>query len=953
MNFLRSEPHAGGGLSTRAHLVLLVGALLVPALAFTAMLAYRYVGAERSRFEQEATATARRIAAQIDRDLAGLQVALQTLSTSSRLPTGEYEAFHRQALHVRGFIGEHIVLRDPSGQQLANTRLPWGSPLPRSAFEFDRRVLETKAPIISDVFTGAVANAPLFAIVVPVVHDGEVTHLLNLSISTDRLVPLLREGLKREWAAGVVDRQGVFLARSDHHREVSGQPGPDDFVAQASAPEGLWRGSGRFGVPVLVGYARSALTGWRVGASVPEAVIEAPLTRALWLLTSVGAALVGTSLLMAYAVASRIAGSIGSLAACAARLGHGKTVLPMRGALREANEVMQGLSAASIGLRERARERDAAEAAMRASEAQFRQLAEALPQLVWIMRPNGSAIYVNKRFADYLGHSAGLDLAAAGAIHPGDRAQAQKVQEVAMAAGRPYDAIVRLSRHDGVYRWHLMAIVPLDCDGEIAAWVGAATDIDDLRRAEDANARLAAIVTASGDAIMSFSAKGTIQSWNPAAEELFGYSAGEAIGAPAGLLVPADSPKGPRGAFDRALAGETVKTDTVRMAKGGEMIDVAITAAPMRTSGGAIVGVSTVLRDIRRRKRREAALRESERRLQAVLDNASVAIFLMDERQQCVYMNVAAEKLTGYALDETQGRPLHEVVHRTGADGSPHAFDQSPIERVLRSSRHEQGEEIFAHKDGHLYPVAFTASPIRDEDAKVVGTIIEVRDISTEKAAQQHQQLLINELNHRVKNTLATVQSIAVQTLRSSASDRDARAAFEARLLALSKVHNILTRENWEGAALSDIVAEVLAPHESDHRARFEIDGPDVRVHPRMALPLAMALHELATNATKYGALSNEAGVVAIAWGLTPAPDQQRLWLRWAESGGPPVAPPVRKGFGSRLIERSLVMELGGEAAIDYAVTGLVCRVEAPLSPPAPMPHLGRDAAAGARSAAA
>ena len=952
MNFLRSEPHAGGGLSTRTYLVLLVGALLVPALAFTAVLASRYVAAERARFEQEAAATARRIAAQVDRDLAGLQAALQTLSTSTRLRLGEYEAFHRQALDVRSFIGEHIVLRDPSGQQLASTRLDFGSPLPRTAFAFDRQVIESKAPVVSGVFTGAVANAPVFAIVVPVVYGGEVTHLLNLSVSTDRLVPILREGLKPEWAAGIVDRNGVFLARSDHHREVSGRLAPRGFVDQASGPEGLWRGTGGAGVPVLAGYARSTLTGWRVGASVPEAVIEAPLTRALWLLTAVGAALVGTSLLLAYAVATRIAGSVGGLAACAARLGQGGTVLPVRGALREANEVMQGLAAASIGLRERARERDAAEAAMRASEAQFRQLAEALPQLVWIMGPDGAAIYVNKRFAEYLGHSAGLDLAAAAAIHPDDRAQAQKIQQVAIGAGRPYDTIVRLRRHDDVWRWHLLAIVPLKRDGGVAAWVGAATDIDDLRRAEDTNARLAAIVTASADAIMSFSATGIIQSWNPAAEQLFGYSAEEAIGATAELLVPADSPKAPRGAFDRALAGETVKTDTVRVAKSGELIDVAITAAPMRTSGDTIVGVSAVMRDIRGRKRRLAALRESERRLQALLDNASMAIFLMDERQQCVYMNVAAEKLTGYTLAETQGRPLHEVIHAS-ADGRPHALEESPIERALRTSRQERGEAILVHKDGYPYPVAFTASPIRDDDARAVGMIIEMRDISAEKAAHQHQQLLINELNHRVKNTLATVQSIAVQTLRSSASDREARAAFEARLLALSKVHNILTRENWEGAALSDIVAEVLAPYKSDHRARFHIDGPDVRLHPRMALPLAMALHELATNATKYGALSNDSGVVSIAWGIKPAPGEQRLWLRWAEAGGPPVAPPARKGFGSRLIERSLVVELGGEATIDYAVSGVVCRVEAPLSPPAPMPDLDGDATAGARSAAA
>ena len=205
---------------------------------------------------------------------------------------------------------------------------------------------------------------------------------------------------------------------------------------------------------------------------------------------------------------------------------------------------------------------------------------------------------------------------------------------------------------------------------------------------------------------------------------------------------------------------------------------------------------------------------------------------------------------------------------------------------------------MFVHKDGHFYPVGFTASPIRDDAAKIIGTIIEVRDITEEKAAAERQRLLTNELNHRVKNTLATVQSIAAQTFR-AISDQPARAVFDARVTALSNAHNVLTESNWESASLIGVVERAIAPHavaEADAN-RFQITGPDTRLHPKVAVTLAMALHELMTNAAKFGALSVPEGRVTVVWTLKPDGARERLSLTWTETGGPEVAPPTRKGF--------------------------------------------------------
>ena len=184
-----------------------------------------------------------------------------------------------------------------------------------------------------------------------------------------------------------------------------------------------------------------------------------------------------------------------------------------------------------------------------------------------------------------------------------------------------------------------------------------------------------------------------------------------------------------------------------------------------------------------------------------------------------------------------------------------------------------------------------------------------------------------------MKNTLATVQSIAAQSLKTSESTAQARESFEARLFALAKAHDVLTRESWEGATLRDIVEEALAAHRAARAARFAIAGPDVRLAPRAALAIAMALHELATNAAKYGALSNESGRVRLDWRVGAGESGPALHLTWAEEGGPPVAPPARKGFGSRLIERGLAADLDGDVRLDFRPTCVVCTIEAPLFP--------------------
>ena len=211
------------------------------------------------------------------------------------------------------------------------------------------------------------------------------------------------------------------------------------------------------------------------------------------------------------------------------------------------------------------------------------------------------------------------------------------------------------------------------------------------------------------------------------------------------------------------------------------------------------------------------------------------------------------------------------------------------------------------------------------------GLLSVVVDLTERMRAEAQKNLLIDELNHRVKNTLASVQSLSALTMKHTRSAKTFNQAFSARLLALSATHNLLTRAAWERAALNDLVVTELEPYEGREHARVTIAGPPVDLSPRQTISLGMVLHELATNSSKYGALSAPGGRISISWEA----EAGRLRIDWREQGGPPVEPPTRRGFGSRLIERSVARELGGRFEPSYQPEGFGCTIELPLWLPA------------------
>jgi PAS domain S-box-containing protein len=294
-----------------------------------------------------------------------------------------------------------------------------------------------------------------------------------------------------------------------------------------------------------------------------------------------------------------------------------------------------------------------------------------------------------------------------------------------------------------------------------------------------------------------------------------------------------------------------------------------------------------------------------------------------------IFANDAFLALTGYDGDEVLGKEFTSLLAE-GIDGDAMAT----VEAEFASDSGTDPEIHYRRKDGSEFWASIFISPVRDERGEVVQHFVSLVDLTRHKQESARGKMMIDELNHRVKNTLSTVQSIITEALRRPAEPAAIREAIESRILALSRSHDLLTSSSWEGAGLHDLVDIALEPFEvvAGSAERFTIRGDNVQLTPKATLSLAIALHELATNAVKYGAFSNDSGTIAIDWAVTAGDSGERLLLRWIEQGGPPVTPPAHKGFGSWVIERGLAHELGGRVSLEFFPEGVACRIDIPTS---------------------
>lgn len=311
-----------------------------------------------------------------------------------------------------------------------------------------------------------------------------------------------------------------------------------------------------------------------------------------------------------------------------------------------------------------------------------------------------------------------------------------------------------------------------------------------------------------------------------------------------------------------------------------------------------------------------------------LLQALPAAVYTTDAEGTVTFYNNAAAELAGRR--PRIGKDKWCVSWRLyEPDGTPLPLDRCPMAIALKELREPRGvEAIIERPDGTRIPMMPYPTLLRDEEGRVVGAVNMLVDLSERKEAERLQKVLLDELNHRVKNALATVQGLAAYSMRGG--DDAMRSEFDARLIALSRVHDHLTHQYWASADLRHILEDTFDPYENCDGARITLAGAPIRLPPKTALLLAMVFHELATNAAKFGALSGAEGHVDVTWSLEP---DERLSVTWHESGGPDVHEPERPGFGMRLLSRGVADELGGAAEINFDPCGINCHMEVPLHP--------------------
>jgi PAS domain S-box-containing protein len=367
----------------------------------------------------------------------------------------------------------------------------------------------------------------------------------------------------------------------------------------------------------------------------------------------------------------------------------------------------------------------------------------------------------------------------------------------------------------------------------------------------------------------------------------------------------------------------------------GSSLIVSVNIDPLYDAKGNLVGVVNCFLDITERKRMDNALErsrlhalEQEQRFAATYEHAAIGISEIAPDGRFLRVNEAICAITGFSREHLLANTLFTHTHPDDADPDRQAFRK----QVSGELNFYSVEKRFIRRDGRVIWISVRSSPVRDADDRLLYVVRVVQDITERKAAEQRQRLLMDELNHRVKNTLATVQSLATQTARGATTPAAFRERFEGRLIALSKAHDQLTMHHWENADLRELLSGSLAPHTGTAPDRVVLRGEDVLLRPRAVLTLAMAVHELTTNAAKYGALSVPGGRVEVQWRPVRSENGQScLQIEWIEQGGPNVVEPEQHGFGTKLIEGSIAAELAGKTRLTFQPQGLRCEITIPI----------------------
>lgn len=566
-------------------------------------------------------------------------------------------------------------------------------------------------------------------------------------------------------------------------------------------------------------------------------------------------------------------------------------------------------------------------------EDEFRLIADSAPVIVWVTRLDRTRSFVNRAYVEFLGASyeEALRFDWRQVIHPDDVARVVAESVAGEARLEPFDLEGRYRRADGQWRWLRSTSAPRrDAQGRHIGFIGVAHDVTEAKEAElalrEREAQLSAFINQATAGFAQVDIDGRFTLVNDRFCEIAGWSREELLAKRMQEITHPDDLGANTPLFERAVREGTPYTHEKRyIRKDGRIVWVNNSVSVVRRPDGEPFGVLAVTLDVTGRRRAEEELRASETRYRTIFEQANDFLITTTIDQWITSVNPAVSAALDYSADEMIGHHVSEFM-----EPDQYAMTRAAVQQKLAQGGTTRFTIKVRARNGQERIWEINSWLNLDEQGRPQGLHAIGRDMTEAKRAETHLRLLIDELNHRVKNMLAIVQGIAQQSFKGQVDPAAARQAFEGRLAALANAHNLLTREHWGAVSMAQIIRDAVSAHGGD-AGLFALDGPDLAIQPKTAISLALAIHELATNAVKHGALSRPDGRVEIRWGRRDAEGAQRFWLSWEETGGPKVQPPSRRGFGTRMIERGLASELGGTVKIDFRQEGLVCLVEAPL----------------------
>jgi PAS domain S-box-containing protein len=910
-------------------LIMLGGAIITPLLLFGFNVAVSVANTQLDHVRNELMSEARSFSAEIDREIAGEIERLQALATSPSLREGDFAEFQRQAeasLALRQ--SGNVILIDRDMRQLINTWVPFGTPLSKPAVpEAVERALATGKPQVTGLFMGSIVKQFLFGITLPVQIDGESRYALGRSPNPRALERLVAaHELPAGWQAVVSDGGHHIIARSEQGDAFFGKE-----LSPAQWPRGGASNVFEFidseGRPSLQADAWSELTGWQTAVWAPKALLEAPV-RALWWTIGV-ATLLAFTLVVALALwlGRIIARSVGQAAHAAIALGEGAPLVLSGTPVAEVDTLM-------AELRRTAARRQAVEGLLRDSERQLRLVTDNAPVAIAHCDAEGGYKFVNRHYAERWGLTPEQIVGKRVPEVVGEKAWATFEPFFREClSGKALEFEVDLPHRASEPQFVHCCYEPEWRDGKIVGLIAAITNITRLKRAEAALRESEATFRAMFDA----SSVGKIEvepgssrflRANAAMCRFLGYSEEELL---ARTLLEVTHPEDRDRSRELGRSLGTGQSDVFDIEKryirkDGNAVWARATVNVVRDASGRPLRNTAVIQDLNARKLAEQALQASKDRLQLAMDAAQLGWWQYDPLQRVFSGDARSMEIFNVAENEATLEEIIKLVHPDDVERVLAALKArlDPVEPNRTATefrlRRGHGEVRWVETLGLAY---FEGVGREQRAVSVVGT---VADITERKGREEKVHLLMREINHRAKNMLSVVDAIARQTATINPEDFIAR--FSKRIQALSASQDLLVRNEWNGVEIEDLVRTQLAPFAELVGSRIAVHGPKRRLNAASAQAVGLVLHELATNAGKYGALSTGRGRIDVCWGI----EGNAFTMSWIESDGPPVSAPERRGFGTMVMEEMAEHSVDGTVDLDYASSGLTWRLSCPAA---------------------